>query len=416
MVPHTNPRRIAMVLAAATVAGLSLFLDASAAAAGSLGSSSSGVRGHWIGTWEAAPSGVSTLTCADCTIRNILHTTIGGRQVRVRISNTFGTAPLDLGHATVALPDAAGSATVEPGSLRVLRFDGRTAVEIPAGGSVVSDPVQLTVPAHQDLLVTTYTPNQPSAFTYHPDAQQYSFYVPGADRATDPDGGDFTQRTSSWYLVTGVSVSGGTAPGAVVAFGDSITDGYQSTYNVDHRWPDVLANRLGGLPAGRDRSVLNAGIGGNRILLDGGNGFGPPALARFDRDVLDQPSLRTVIILLGINDIQQTPHQYDATKIIAGLQQLADRAHAAGVRVIGGTVTPYEGFPAYETAGEQAREAVNQWIRTTKAFDAVVDFDAVVRDPADPLRMAPAYDCGDHLHPNDAGYQAMGDAIDLRQL
>jgi lysophospholipase L1-like esterase len=132
--------------------------------------------------------------------------------------------------------------------------------------------------------------------------------------------------------------------------------------------------------------------------------------------VLDQPSLRTVIILLGINDIQQTPHQYDATKIIAGLQQLADRAHAAGVRVIGGTVTPYEGFPAYETAGEQAREAVNEWIRTTKAFDAVVDFDAVVRDPADPLRMAPAYDCGDHLHPNDAGYQAMGDAIDLRQL
>jgi len=202
----------------------------------------------------------------------------------------------------------------------------------------------------------------------------------------------------------------------VVAFGDSITDGYQSTYDLNARWPNILADRLLALPARDQLGVLNAAISGNRILLDGGNGFGPAAISRFQRDVLDQPAVRTVIILEGINDIQQTPHQLDAQAIIAGLRQLIGMAHARGVRVIGGTLTPFEGWSTYGPQEEQTREAVNQWIRTSRSYDGVVDFDAVVRDPADPHRILPAFDSGDHLHPTDAGYRAMGAAIPLAEL
>jgi lysophospholipase L1-like esterase len=388
-------------------------------AAGTLAAAPAAASGHrsWVGTWEAAPAAATSVSCTDCTIRDVVHTSIGGRSLRVRISNTFGTAPLQLGHATVALPDAPGSAGVATGTLHGLRFGGQQSVSIPAGASVLSDPLGMAVPAGQDLLVTTYTPGLP-ALTYHPLAQQNTYYAPGGDRSTDTSAADFGVLGTSWYLVSGVEVAGGTPPGAVVAFGDSITDGACTTVGADTRWPDVLAARLRDLPLDQQRGVLNAGISGNRILLDSsqGNDFGPSGLSRFDRDVIDQPAGRTVIIMLGINDIQQTPHQYDPSAIIAGLTQMADQAHAAGLRVFGATITPYEGWTSYEQAGEDTREAVNDWIRTTPDYDGVIDFDALLRDPADPHRMLTTYDCGDHLHPNDTGYQAMGGAVDLSQL
>jgi lysophospholipase L1-like esterase len=379
---------------------------------------SSGVSStQWLGTWEGAPSGVDTgFQCQNCTIRNVVHTSIGGQEVRIRVSNVFGTAPLQVAQATVALPATPGSADVAPGTLREVTFGGAGSVTIPTGQAVLSDPVRLAVPANHDLLVTTYTPGDPTPFTYHPSAQQYSFYASGADQADATSASAFPRATGSWYLLTGVEVSGRSARGTVVAFGDSITDGYQSTFNVDARWPNILADRLLALPTGDQMGVLDAGIGGNRILLDGGNGFGPSALSRFQRDVLDQAGVRTVIILEGINDIQETPQQLDANAIIAGLRTLIDMARTHGLRVIGATLTPFQGWSSYSPQEEQTREAVNHWIRTSHAFGAVADFDAVLRDPADTLRLRPAYDSGDHLHPNDAGYMAMAASVRLAEL
>jgi lysophospholipase L1-like esterase len=372
--------------------------------------------GQWIGTWEAAPSGSNELGCDNCTIRNIVHTSIAGTEIRIHISNVFGTAPLVVGHATVALPMAAGSASVEPGTLTQVTFGGSASVTIAAGQDVWSDPIPLAVPANSDLLVTTYTPGDPTPFTWHPSAQEYSYYSSGADESDATSAGAFPDTTGSYYLLTGVSVTGSQARGDVVTFGDSITDGYQSTYNLDYRWPNILADRLLALPPRDQLGVLNAGIGGNRILLDGGNGFGPAALSRFQRDVVDQPGARVVIILLGINDIQQTPNQLNPNAIIAGLQQLIDMGHAAGLKVIGATLTPFQGWTTFNAQEEATWAAVDHWIRTSHAYDGVIDFDKVVRDPADPLRYLPAYDSGDHLHPNDAGYMAMGASISLREL
>jgi lysophospholipase L1-like esterase len=369
---------------------------------------------RWVGTWESAIAAAVDNGCTDCTIRDVVHTTVGGTAVRVHLSNVFGTAPLPVGHTTVAGPAAAGSAQVVPGTLRQVTFHRSAAVTIPAGAEAVSDPVSLTVPAAHDLLVTTYTPGYATPMSYHPLAVQHSFFARGADAADATNAGAFPETTVVWHFISGVDVSGARARGAVVALGDSITDGYGSSYDVDHRWPDILAGRLLRAPD-RGRSVLNAGISGNRVLLDGGS-FGPSAEKRLDRDVFAHAGVRTVIVLEGINDIQQTPHQLDPTKITAGLADIAARSHARGLRVIGGTLTPFEGCSCYTTEEENTRLAVNTWIRTGGAFDAVVDFDAVVRDPADAHRMLPAYDSGDHLHPGDPGYAAMGNAVDLSTL
>jgi lysophospholipase L1-like esterase len=369
--------------------------------------------GHrWVGTWESAVATAAYDGCVDCTIRDIVHTSVGGKAVRVRLSNAFGTGPLLVAHTTVALPGA-GVGQVAPGTMRQVTFHGGASVSIAPGAEVVSDPVRLTVAAGHDLFVTTYTPGNATPLSRHPVGMRHAFVVSGTDAADAMDAGVFPTTTTAGHLVSGVDVRAGRVRGAVVALGDSITDGYRSTPDVNHRWTDVLAARLARAP--RPLAVLNAGIGGNRILTGGGT-RGQPALQRLDRDVLSRSGVRTVIVLEGINDIQLPPRQFDPARITQGLRTIVARAHARRLRVVGGTLMPFAGCVYYTPRGERTRQAVNDWIRHSGVFDAVIDFDAMVRDPAAPRRLFPPYDSGDHLHPNDAGYAAMGNGIDLYAL
>jgi lysophospholipase L1-like esterase len=370
--------------------------------------------GGWVGSWAAAPAaGVPNTPQGypNYSIRNVVHTSIGGSKARVRLSNTFGTGPLVFGHVTVAVAAAAGSPRAVPGSLRTLTFGGMSTVVVPAGAEVLSDPATVRVPADADLLVTTFVPTPSGPVTYHPAAQQTSFFTRNGDFAAEESGASFTEQTTVWHYVSEVDVQG-VAPGAVVTLGDSITDGVGSTSGANHRWPDYLSDRLHGR-----LGVLNAGISANRLLLDvPGNSAGRNALARFADDVLSVGGVRTLIVLEGINDIQQDPHQTDPAMIISAQRQLVAQAKARGIRVIGATLTPFKGWRVYDETLERTREAVNTFIRTSGVYDGVADFDAAIRNPADPLAMQPAYDSGDHLHPNDAGYARMAAAVDLNRL
>ncbi|HEX6360935.1 SGNH/GDSL hydrolase family protein [Actinophytocola sp.] len=386
---------------------------------GAIASSTTGTDRHappggWVGTWAASPgAGVANTPNGfpNHSIRNVVHTSIGGTHARVRLSNTFGTTPLTFGHVTVAVAASGTSPAARPGTMRTLTFGGQRSVVVPAAAEVLSDPVRLTVPRDGDLLVTTFTPTPSGPATFHAFTGQTSFFTPNGDFADQESGAAFTEQTSVWHYVTGVDVRSG-APGSVMVLGDSITDGVGMTNNSNNRWPDLLSDRLRGR-----LGVLNAGISGNRLLLDvPGSGFGRNALARFADDVLSQGDVRTLIILEGINDIQQTPHQTDPAMLISAYRQLLSQAKARGIRVIGATMLPFKGWRVWDETLEATRVSVNEWIRTSGEFDAVIDFDRVTRDPADPQRMLPAYDVGDHLHPNDAGYRAMANAVDLSKL
>jgi len=389
----------------------------------------------WTTAWATAPaaavSGVER-GYAGFTIRNVVHTTAGGSRVRIHLSNRFGTAPVLMGHVTVAVSAHAGGrrdGTVDPsdgsaaGPVKDVLFAGALSVTIPAGAEVAGDPVALPVRADQDLLVSTWTPVASGTVTFHPAAMQDSVFTRGpADHAGDATAAAFTEKTSVWHYVSGVDVSGG--PGTVVALGDSITDGITSTYGANRRWTDYLAARLAGSPV-PDYGVANSGISGNRVLLDDGypnytiySTFGRSALTRLPQDVLERPGARTVIVLEGINDIQQTPHQDDPGAIVAGLSQIAAQAHARGLRVVGATIMAWKGWGSWTPELEKTRQAVNDWIRSGGGglLQGVADFDAVTRDPADPERLLPAYDSGDHLHPNDAGDLAMANSIPLSRL
>jgi lysophospholipase L1-like esterase len=423
-------RRFSKVLAAAA-----LLLTAVAAPAS--GAAPAGPAGPgWTTAWATAPaaavSGVEQ-GYAGYTIRNVVHTTTGGGSVRVHLSNRFGTRPVLMGHVTVAVSAHTGGrrdgtidasdGAARPGTLRDVRFNGRPSITVPAYAEVVSDPVALRIPADHDLLVTTWTPQPSGTVTYHPAAMQDSFFTRGpADHAGDAAAAAFTETTRVWHYVSGVDVTGG--PGTVVALGDSITDGVTSTWGANRRWTDYLAARLAAGPA-PDYGVANSGISGNRVLLDSNapdytiySTFGPSALTRLNWDVLERAGARTVIVFEGINDIQQTPHQEDPEQIIAGLAQIAAQAHARGLRVVGATIMAWEGWRSWTPELERTRVAVNRWIRAGGggALDAVADFDAATRDPADPERLLPAYDSGDHLHPNDAGDRAMAAVIPLPRL
>ncbi len=315
-----------------------------------------------------------------------------------------------MGHVSVAVSARAGYPEAVAGTMRELTFGGSPTVTIPAGAEILSDQVSLRVPRDADLLVTTYTPAPSGPVTYHGLATQTSFFTRDGDFALETSGASYDEQTTAWHYITAVDVRGSNAAGTVVAFGDSITDGAGATSGANKRWPDLLADRL----AGR-LGVVNSGISGNRLLLDGG-GAGVNALARFDHDVLAETGVRSVILLEGINDIQQSPHQTDPAPLITAYRQFTTQAHSHGIKVLGATVLPFKGWLIYDPTLEATRQALNDFIRTSGTFDAVIDFDKAIQDPNDPLTMRPDYDSGDHLHPNDAGYQAMANAVNLNKL
>jgi lysophospholipase L1-like esterase len=347
----------------------------------------------------------------------IAHTSIGGQRVRIELSNVFGSTPLGIGAAHIALRDTESG--VVASSDRALLFGGRPTCWIPPGATVISDAVNLDVPVASDLAVSIYIPDSAAADTMHSVGLHTTYISKEGDTTAAPAIADAT-TTQSFYFLTNVDVAAPPNAAAIVTFGDSITDGAVSTPNTDRSWPSFLARRLAA-SGGSNIAVLNQGISGNRLLRDGA---GVNALARFDRDVLVQPGVKWLMILEGINDIglglragAAASDVVSADDLIASMKQLIERAHQHGIKVIGGTLTPFEGAAYYSEAGETVREAVNQWIRASSngggAFDAVVDFDAATRDPEHPKQFRQGFNNGDHLHPNDAGYQAMADAIDL---
>jgi lysophospholipase L1-like esterase len=351
-------------------------------------------------------------TLTNQTIRQIVRTSIGGNRVRIVLSNAFGTAPIDVGAGHVALRDK--EAAIVASSAKPLTVSGASAFTVLAGATVVSDPIDLVVAPVSDLVVDLYVPGDlgvsASPVTTHNGASQTNFVSETGNHsgaAMLPVSG----RSGAWFLLARVEVAASAGTGAVVAFGDSITDGARSTADTNNRWPDQLARRLAARK-GAGVAVLNAGISGNRVL---GDGAGVSALARFDRDVLMQTGVTHVVVMEGINDIgiARSNPSPSAADLIAGHKQLIERAHARGLKIYGATLTPYEGAGYFTPEGEAKRQALNQWIRTSGAYDGVIDFDMITRDPAAPTKFLPAYDSGDHLHPGDAGYKAMGDAVDL---
>ena len=352
------------------------------------------------------------------TLRQIVRTSVGGSRVRVVLSNTFGNAPLTIGAAHIALREKEDAIQATRGS--ALTFSSRPSVTIPANAIVYSDPVTLAVPPLADLAIDVYLPgttNSPAALTMHGSAYQTSFISETGNHAGVPKL-PTVGTTRNWFLLSRVEVDAPDAAGVIVAFGDSITDGAASTADTNSRWPDVLAKRLLASSTPVKIGVVNAGIGGNRVISEGAYGAGMNAIARFEVDVLSQTGVKYIIVLEGINDIgnaRQNPTP-TAEDLIAAHKQLITRAHSRGVKIFGATLTPFWGAGAYTEVGEAKRQALNEWIRTGKAYDGVVDFDKATRDPSDPKKFLAAYDSCDHLHPNDAGFKAMGEAIDLSQF
>jgi lysophospholipase L1-like esterase len=393
------------------------------------GIASSAERTHWVATWGASPAPQlaneaqmreAKLQFDNQTLREIVRTSIGGDMVRVRLSNAYGPHTLEIGGAHIALRSK--GAGIVPGSDHALMFSGRPTVSIPPNALVLSDPVKLDVPADGDLAISIFIPKATPGSGIHYSAQQTSYVGPGDLTSTAIMENAATM--TSWVFLTGVDVLAPESASALVAFGDSITDGARSTVDANLRWPNVLATRLLAQRRGNKIGVLDAGIGGNRILHDATSNlrFGVNALARFDRDVLAQPGVKYVIVLEGINDLGHAgtsapeSETVSAEDIIAGMKQMIERAHEKGIKVFGATILPFEGTLAkgyFTPEKEVKRKAVNVWIRNGKAFDGVIDFEKAVRDPKNPDRMFAAYDGGDHLHPGDAGYKAMGESIDL---
>ncbi|HEY4023556.1 MAG TPA: SGNH/GDSL hydrolase family protein [Pseudonocardiaceae bacterium] len=354
----------------------------------------------------------------DETIRMVVHTTIGGSSARIKLSNLRSTTPLSVGEVDVALQSQ--QATAVPGSRHLVTFSHAKTVTIPAGAEVYSDPVNMTVAPQTSLLVSLYLPQATSSSTWHSDAFDTTYLSKPGDHAADVQDGNYITATTSWYYLSGVDVVAPAARGAVVAFGDSITDGYNTPHGAYATWPDDLSRRLAGT---NPLSVVNAGIGGNRVLTDVPPPYiyqGVSAIKRFGHDALTQPGVRDVILLEGINDIGNNAGPngtaLTAQDLIDGYLNLIGQAHAAGVRIIGATILPDFGAGYYNASAEAIREAANTWIRTSGAFDGVVDFDKAVQDSSHPVALNPAYDSGDHLHPNAAGMQAMANSIDLSLL
>jgi lysophospholipase L1-like esterase len=409
----------------------------------------SGSGNHWVGTWttslvgrpqvppppappapNAAPvPGQAPLPTPQAqpavpapfiqfnnqTLRQIVHTSIGGTRTRVVLSNSFGTAALTIGAAHIALRDR--DAAIVAQSDRALNFGGRPTVTIPPGAVIYSDALDMNVPAMGDVAIDLYLPgdtNTPSPLTMH-NASFQTNYISETGNHAGVAALPVTAKVQSWFLLSRLEVMAPESVGAVVTFGDSITDGTRSTPDTNSRWPNLLAKRLLEQPSGPKLGVLDAGIAGNRVLSNAAFGVGVNALARFEADALSQPGVTHIIVLEAINDIGQARQSPTPTAedLIVGHKQLIERAHAKGLKIYGATLTPFEAAAYFTKEGEAKRSAVNEWIRTSKAYDGVVDFDMATRDPANPTRFLAQFDSGDHLHPNDAGYQAMANAVDL---
>lgn len=387
--------------------------------------------GRWADSWVAMPQltepgnlppppfTTPTGVFLDATVRQTLHVTVGGNQLRVRFSNAFGNTALVITAAHLALPasGAVGVSAIRAGSDRTLTFQGRTAVTIPAGAQAVSDPLNLEVSPAENLAVTIYlAQGQPSLnITSHPGSRTTTYMVAG-NHVSDPDLASPTQ-VDHWYFLSGVQVMTDPATFGAVMLGDSLTDGRGSTTNQNDRWPDQLAARLRAHRSTHPVAVLNQAAGGNRVLNDG---LGPNLLARLDRDLLAHSDARWAIVFEGVNDIGTADASEDAQRavgdeLIRAFEQIIVRAHDRGIAVLGATITPFQGSLYNDPTGarETTRQTINHWIRTSGRFDGVIDFDRTVRDPDDPTVIAPAFDVGDHLHLNPTGYRALAESVDL---
>jgi lysophospholipase L1-like esterase len=378
---------------------------------------------HWVTTWATAqqlapqpplpgPGPNVPTTLKNQTVRMVARTSIGGRRVRIQISNAIGSKPLVIGNAHIAIRDKA--AAIVPPSDRTLAFGGRSRMTVPPGALIVSDPVDLVVPRLTDLAISVYLPQDTGTPSIHPIGLHTNYIAEG--EATSKTTLDAQTTTTAYLWLSSIEVLAPANAGAIVAFGDSITDGFATTVDKDQAWPMLLAKRLATTKSTEMLGVLNLGIAGNRVLRDGA---GLSALARFDRDVLSRSGVRWMTLLEGINDITFSAlpifssEAVTAEDLIGGYLQIIERAHLHGIKVAGATIMPVGGVSTYRESGEAVRQAVNQWIRTSHAFDAVIDFDALMRDPADPKRLRPEFDPGDHVHPDDKGNQKMAEAIDL---
>jgi len=379
----------------------------------------------WVATWgtsQQIPEPQNALPpddVRDATLRQIFHLSVGGTALRVHVSNAFGTEAWHLTAVHIARPLSTSAPSIDPASDRPLTFSGKVDVVIPPGAEFVSDPINLAIAPLSDLAVTFHVDVPPARQSGHPGSRATTYYVHGnavgSPVLTEP------KHVDHWYQISEIDVQTAPEAAAMVVLGDSITDGHGATTNGNDRWTDVLAARLQSSPKTRNIGVVNEGIGGNHLLTDG---LGPNALSRFDRDVLAPTGVQWLIVFEGVNDLgglarngEVPPAEHAALveRILAAYQQLIERAHAHGLRVFGATITPYVGSNYYHPGplSEADRQAVNQWIRAAEHFDALIDFDAVVRDPEHPDQLLPAFDSGDHLHPSAAGYKAMGEAIPL---
>lgn len=403
-----------------------VFAAGAFAAAAEVAAKDKTAEGHWVASWGTAmmvPEPHNELAAElwrEASLRQIVHLSLGGARLRVRVSNAFGTTPLFLEGASVALAKAPGRPDIDGGSARALTFGGRAGVMIPAGAEYYSDPVALEHKAGADLAVSMYFKGEPARQTGHPGSRANSFVTRG-NRLMDAAWPE-AAKVEHWYMLADVEVQAPPSVGAVVAIGDSITDGNGSTTDGNDRWPDLLAARFG--REGQAMGVLNAGIGGGRMLRDG---LGPNLASRFDRDVIARSGVTHAIVMIGVNDLGGQHRNGDDTrdnrkKILDDLmmahRQLVERAHAQGICVIGGTISPYMGSDYYRpnVDNEADRQAVNDWIRNSGVFDGVADFDAALRDPAQPQRLLKERDKGDGLHPSPAGFRAMADAVPLAAL